>query len=114
MDPIPKEDIEIPLSRHFFAKLISGDFGLPTTYWFYGVFGSLLTKFGFTLLGLSHATTAIFAFALVTEAYFIMVWIGIWRAADQYTGDGIWVVAAKIMVAFAVAFNVWSIFHALA
>lgn len=101
MEETAQQTTKTTEAKGFFAKLINGDFGLATTYWIYGVIGSLATKFLFNTVGQSSAT-AFLTIYIVATVYFIAVWIGIWRASDKFVGDGGWIVAARIMVAISI------------
>jgi hypothetical protein len=104
-----EENINVNENKAFFVKLINGDFGLSTMYWFFGVFGSLAIKFLFNTVGQASDSVFLTLFVIAT-AYFIVVWIGIWRAADKFEGDEIWVVLSKLMVAFGVLIHINNIF----
>jgi len=68
-------------------------------YWFFGVLGSLAFKLLFDTVGQTSAEVFLTLFAVAT-VYLVIVWIGTWRAADKFTGNEIWGVAAKLMVTF--------------
>lgn len=82
----------------FLKTLCSGNFGLPMTYWVYGVLGGIVWAVG--ILALSPEPDSnldqILRFLLV--AYAVVVYIGIWQAASKYTGNRAWAILAKFMV----------------
>jgi hypothetical protein len=82
----------------FLKTLWSGNFGLPMTYWVYGVLGGIVWAVG--ILALSpepdSSLDQIVRFLLI--AYGAVVYVGIWQAANKYTGNKAWAVLAKFMV----------------
>lgn len=95
-------------SRNWFGKLVNGDFGLPKTYWLYGVLAALVANIILRLVS-SYALLywAIFATYVV---YIVAVFGGIWRAADQYQGPAILAGLAKVAVFLGVLHLVFSFF----
>ncbi|TAK64846.1 hypothetical protein [Methylobacter sp.] len=108
MDQI-EENLDSTENKNFFAKLKDGDFGLSTTYWGFGVLGSFVIRFLFSTIGQASASMFLILFAIAT-VYMGIVWLGIWRAADKFEGNEIWIVASKIMVAIGVLVHINNIF----
>jgi hypothetical protein len=65
-----------------------GDAGLAATYWGYGMLGGALLSIplAFVTPGSIPAIIAVLSFVL----YFVLVYVGIWRAAAKYQGPKIW------------------------
>lgn len=78
----------------FLDKLWNGEYRLVETYWLYGVLVNAVAEllientFGF-LSGI---------LLLLTIAYSVMACVGIWHAADKYTGNQVWPFLAKAHV----------------
>lgn len=78
----------------FGAKLMSGGFGLAKTFWGFGV----LANGAYRLLSrLLDSEILILCMSLVFLAYFVMVLIGLFRAAANYTGPRAYKEAAKFI-----------------
>jgi hypothetical protein len=108
MEPI-EENINTDENKNFLIKLANGYFGLSTTYWSFGVLGSFAIKFLFSTVGQASDSVFLTLYAIAT-IYLVIVWIGIWRAADKFQGDEIWVVVSKVMVAFGILTHINNIF----
>ncbi len=85
-------------SGSFFKKLTNGDFGLPKTYWLFGVLGGLLFIIPFALAAAAESLGALIFVLLASVIYSLIVAVGIWRASDKYQGAKVWAVLAKIAV----------------
>jgi len=85
-------------SDSFFTKLTNGDFGLPKTYWLFGVLGGLLFIIPVALAAAAESLGALVAVLLASVIYSLIVAVGIWRASDKYQGPKVWAVLAKIAV----------------
>ena len=84
-------------NKGFFRKLMDGDFGLAKTYWFYGFLVGII--FGVVAQVVMSISPILYLLVLLIEiAYDIPLMIGIWRAANRYTGPKIWAILAKIAV----------------
>ena len=77
----------------FLLKLVKGEYGLAKTYWLFGVAVGLIVGL---FLGIITDQATLLVFTFVYLCYQIAVLIGIWRAADNYTGPKHWVVLAKL------------------
>ena len=88
------------------AKLISGEFGLPKTYWLFNVvFGNVIGLILESLL-VQMESSAVAILYPTWGVYSVIVWIGIWRAANAYNGWRGWAILAKISVVVGVALTV--------
>lgn len=85
-------------SDGFFSKLISGDYGLPKTYWLFGVLGNLMFIVPIALAAATKSMPILVLALLASVVYSLIVAVGIWRAADKYLGQKVWAVLAKIAV----------------
>jgi peptidoglycan biosynthesis protein MviN/MurJ (putative lipid II flippase) len=79
--------------KGFFSKLSSGDFGLPKTYWLYGVVVGIVINIVIQIVPSIGAIAVVLALATV---YQVMVLLGVWRAATRYQGRKVWAILAKI------------------
>ncbi len=81
--------------KPFFARLVSGDYGLAKTYWLYGFLVSVIVE----IIARVITSPEILIVILVGyTAYIIPVFMGVWRASDKYAGPEVWAVLAKIIV----------------
>jgi len=81
-----------------FHKLIQGRYGLAKTYWGFAIgLGFLFYFFSFVIGSLGSPTLTII-WILGLYSFQIIVWIGVWRAADQYNGLKVWSGLAKFAV----------------
>ncbi len=84
----------------FFIKLANGDYGLPITYWVFGV----LVQIAFVIfMGLANVflqlkVSTMTLVYLLNTIYFILQALGTWRAANIYSGNKIWAILAKMAV----------------
>ena len=84
-------------NKGFFKKLMDGDFGLAKTYWLYGFLVGVI--FGVVAQVAIYISPILYLLVfLISIAYYIPLAIGIWRAANRYTGPKIWAILAKIAV----------------
>ena len=82
----------------FFTQLVRGDAGLFWTFWVFGVLAHLFVTIlgvGFKHAGLWKAVWAVVAIDLV---YWPVLLIGLWRAANRYSGARVWSLSAKVFV----------------
>ena len=78
-----------------------GDAGLAVTYWGYGMLGGALLSIplAFVTPGSTPAIIAVLFFVV----YFILVYVGIWRAAAKYQGPKIWAFLPRAAIVLTVA-----------
>lgn len=99
------------VKKTFLYKLRQGEFSLPKTFWLFGVFANIILYFVAILLhsvsfyrivnieyGGSVHLILFFIYNIVIYIYFVNVYIGVWRAANKYTGDIGWRFFAKLFV----------------
>jgi hypothetical protein len=82
----------------FLTKLFSGKLGLATTYWVYGVLGGIVWAVCIAALDLDPEGTPIQLTWMLFGIYYFFVYVGIWRAANRYSGNKIWAILAKFVV----------------
>ena len=98
-----KDDKETSDSN-LLLKLINGDFGLVKTYWLYGVI--FPANLSMLLVGVDFDSTDTLVFlSIMTIIYQVVVLLGVWRAANKYTGQALWVILAKIWVVLGWGWN---------
>ena len=87
-----------------FRKLWKGEVALVVAYWAYGVLGNIALR----VLAIFAPPLPVVQIPLVclALAYLIVTSVGIWRSAGRYSGQKIWAVLARIVVAVNVIFLV--------
>lgn len=103
-------------------QLWNGDIHFGRMYWVYGVLiGGVGSTVGDKIL-LSHREEMIaygswepvsMVFLAMCLAYFFLIYVGIWRASNQYGGPRLWAILAKIGIVVSVNANAWTIYRAL-
>ena len=88
--------------KGFLKRLMDGDFGLAKTYWLYGVLVNIVISLMFEIPVISESLGLILILLLATIIYTISLMIGIWKAANRYTGKKVWAFLAKIAVVLGV------------
>lgn len=79
------------------SDLWNGRFGLAKTYWLWGVLFGI--PWGIALSLVTPGSNLAILVALAVFAYYVIVHVGIWRAASEYEGAKAWAILAKIAVA---------------
>jgi serine/threonine protein kinase len=92
-------------SQAFFPRLLRGDYGLPKTFWLYGML--VFLGFGAVLNAVDSLPTLLLV-DILFSAYRIAAFIGIWRAAVRFAGPKVWSVLAQIVVILLAAASVWN------
>lgn len=85
-------------SGGFFSKLMQGDYGLPKTYWLFGILGNLLFSASIALAAATGSIPMLVMSVIASVMYSLAVAVGIWRASNKYPGPKVWAVMAKISV----------------
>src|SRR5215813_6438885 len=99
------------------AKLWKGELSLAEAFWLWGVVGILAISFGgqflITRLILAGFVSGLLFFSYVLIAigigYLVLVSVGIWRSAAQYTGLRLWSWASRGMVIAVVLLNAYAL-----
>lgn len=96
-------------------KLIRGDYGLPATFWGWGVGATFALLFfvGSIMDSVGNETFAYLAMAFFF-CYSLCISIAIWRSSDQYKGPAHWAALAKIAVIFTLGAVLLIYFYLLA
>lgn len=80
-------------------KFIRGDYGLPTTFWGFGLGATLFVVFFMIAIidstGSDGSATLCF---MLFVCYSTIISIAMWRSSNQYKGPEIWAVFAKMAV----------------
>lgn len=93
-------------------KLAKGEFGLPMTYWVYGVLAGFVWSVGIQAISYSASSVKssygqepnetaqllIGAIYILMVLYYAIVYTGIWNASSHYKGSMIWAILAKFVV----------------
>lgn len=72
----------------------TGRAGLAKTYWGYGILGAVI--WALVLSALPQGAPITIAAVLVFCAYLMVVNVGVWRAASNYTGAPTWAALGKV------------------
>lgn len=78
------------------SNLWNGRSGLAKTYWLWGVLSGI--PWGIALSLITPGSNPAILAALAFVVYYVIVHVGIWRAASQYQGSKSWAILAKIAV----------------
>jgi len=97
-EPMSQIDETGKRSRNIFLRLWRGDVGLAISYWVFGVLGGFLWGIAFEMLDVQNGSVGTFLLLAGMCGYYAVVYVGIWRAAEKYTGKKIWAVLAKCAV----------------
>jgi hypothetical protein len=95
-------------SRNAFVRVWRGQLSLPITYWGFGVVGNLIFSAAGQAINPSSTIERLLIIACMI-AYSIFAYVGIWRAADRYTGRKAWALLAKLAVLFSIANTIRSL-----
>lgn len=79
------------------SDLWNGRVGLAKSYWLWGVLSGI--PWGVALSLLTPGSNLAILVVLAFFAYYVIVHVGIWRAASEYEGAKTWAILAKIAVA---------------
>ena len=79
-------------------RLVTGEVGLPKTYWVYGVLGPIVWAVTVTAIDPDRYDGSMNLWLFAFAVYMSVVWLGIWKAAIKYKGPSIWAVLAKFAV----------------
>ena len=79
------------------SDLWNGRSGLARTYWLWGVLSGI--PWGVALSLVTPGSNLAIFVLLAFFAYYVIVHVGIWRAASEYEGAKAWAILAKIAVA---------------
>ena len=85
-----------------FLKLVSGEFGLAKTFWFFWVLGSISVALlgGIALSNTDSSTELItgILFGGILVLYQMTVSVGLWHSATLYKGSAIWKYLTKTFI----------------
>ena len=98
----PEPNVHATPKRSFPGRLINGDLGLAVTYWVFGTVGSALIYLLIVWLEVAGQSTVMLMVLGVAITYVAAMYIAIWRAANKYTGPGVWAVLARAVVVLSV------------
>ena len=79
------------------SDLWNGRFGLAKTYWLWGILSGI--PWGIALSLVTPGSNLAILVVLAVFAYYIIIHVGIWRAASEYKGAKVWAILAKTAVA---------------
>ena len=75
-----------------------GNIGLPITYWAYGILGGIVWAVCIKSIDPEPDGDLIKILYLLVGVYYIVVYTGIWRSSEKYTGNRMWAILAKFAV----------------
>lgn len=78
---------------------LRGEYGLPATFWIWGVAGSFLLSFIISAaINISEAKWVLLGSTILFLFYSTLVAISTWRSASHFQGAGYWPVLARFAV----------------
>lgn len=89
---------QLPEQKNLVENLWEGNLGLSMTYWVYGILGGIVWGVGILALRLSSQNDIANIIFFMMMAYYIVVYVGIWKAANKFTGKKLWSILAKFVV----------------
>lgn len=89
-------------SDFFLLKMIRGDYGLFQTFWFFSFIPSLIFNLFLAIFQNKMSDDIRLFLILLMSLYSILVFIGIWKSANNYLGNRIWVFLSKLSVAMGI------------
>jgi hypothetical protein len=92
-------------AANLLVRLWRGQVSLVISYWIFGVVGGFIWDVAFATLELRSSLLR-FLFLAGRLGYFVVVYVGVWRAAEHYTGRKEWAFLAKLVVVVSVIFLV--------
>lgn len=93
----PGSGEQIDPNEGFVANLFDGNYGLPKTYWAYGVLVNLVLGVVVGLvISISQSRAVAVLCVAAIGAYQVLITIAIWNAAAKYPGSKVWAVLARI------------------
>ena len=88
----------MPEQKNLLENIWCGNVGLAMTYWVYGVLGGIVWGIGIFALKLDPQGDLMQLVWFLFAAYYFVVYVGIWQAANKYIGNKIWSILAKFAV----------------
>lgn len=79
------------------SRIWRGDAGLARTYWLFGILAGF--AWAIPMATVTPGSIAAVVVVLLYLAYYVMVNVGVWRAAGKYSGPKVWAVLARLAVA---------------
>lgn len=92
----------VPEQKNLLNNLWNGNLGLAMTYWVYGVLGGVVWAVGILALRPEPGSDFAKIIYFMMVAYYVVVYIGIWKAANKFTGNNLWAILAKLVVVIVV------------
>jgi hypothetical protein len=81
----------------FVANLFDGNYGLPKTYWLFGVVANwVLGLVAALVIAISQSLAVTVLGIMAIGAYQVLITIAIWNAASKYPGSKVWAVLARV------------------
>lgn len=90
--------VEQSSNENFITRIWNGNAGLAITYWVYGVVAGFIWGIALGVLQPVPGSGTAKVFVACMAAYFVVVYIGVWRAANKYQGKKAWASLAKFAV----------------
>jgi len=105
-NPLLLKALSLATEKWCWHKFIQGDYGLPKTFWMFGVLWLVVVMI--TTTGLIEVIPPMLSengkdltgdfLSLVYSPFDLVYFLAIWRAASKYTGPKVWAVLAKTTV----------------
>ena len=91
-------------TKVFLSKLLTGGFGLPVTFWIFGVLAAVLLDM---LIKNTSALWPLVVATLIVITHLVLITFAVWNAASSYAGLKIWSWGAKLVAFAGVAKWLW-------
>ena len=85
----------LQLMTSYIGRLWRGEIALWVTYWVWGVIGSLLVALAITPMPIGIRFSMRLFLALLMLAYYVLIFVAVWRSAGRYPGRRIWAKLAR-------------------
>lgn len=86
----------------FWGKFTRGDFGLAKTFWLLGFLPNAIVHIINLQLLRNNRDVIVLVLAGASLFYVVLLWTGVWRAANRYKGRSDWSVLARTWVVLTV------------
>jgi hypothetical protein len=84
--------------KNLFENLWEGNLGLVMTYWVYGVLGGIVWAVWIAALSPAPDGNLVKITWLLFVCYYFVTYVGIWNAANKFSGNKVWPILAKFAV----------------
>lgn len=90
--------IQATEQRNIFKDLWDGNIDLAMTYWVYGVLGGIVWGVGIFALDPAPDGNLVKILWLIFACYYLVIYVGVWKAANKFIGNKTWAILAKFAI----------------